>query len=137
MKSLDEIKNFIYEAGTKIGLKNDSNLYPVFSLNNTAFSDGATIYITNNEYHYVVTERGKINKHIKSCEIDDILYPLFESITFNIACKYELEHRKADKDSTRLIWKKQLELLETINPQFKDSCQADIEKILKIAPYRD
>lgn len=137
MLTLEEIKKFIYESGTKIGLYPESILYPMFSSNGNVFSEGGTIYIDGNEYNYKIMERGKINKHYKSSNIEDILYPLFESITFNLACKYELDHRKADQDSRRLIWKKQLELLEMINPIYKDKCQVEIEKILKIAPYRD
>ena len=113
--NINEVRKLIYKHGEKIGLLYDSKLYPIFSSTGNVFSDGGTIYISNNEYHYVIMERGKENKHYRSLDINDILYPLFEGITFSLA---------------------QLELLGKIDPLFKERCQKEIDSILKIAPYK-
>ena len=83
--NINEVRKLIYKHGEKIGLLYDSKLYPIFSSTGNVFSDGGTIYISNNEYHYVIMERGKENKHYRSLDINDILYPLFEGITFSLA----------------------------------------------------
>lgn len=135
--TLDEIKEYVLELGRKIGLNDDSELYPMFSDNSNVFSEGESIYIENSKYFYVIMERGRINKIYESEDIEEILYPLFESITFHLALKYELDHRIMNKDPRRLIWKHQLELLEKVNKKFSLRCQDEIDKILKIAPFND
>lgn len=45
MLTLEEVKNNILESGSKLGLDNDSNLYPLFTKSSQAFSEGTTIYI--------------------------------------------------------------------------------------------
>ena len=134
--NINEVRKLIYKHGEKIGLPYDSKLYPVFSSTGNVFSDGGTIYISNNEYHYVIMERGKENKHYRSLDINDILYPLFEGITFSLASKYELKNRSEKEDPRKLLWSKQLELLGKIDPLFKERCQKEIDSILIIAPYK-
>lgn len=134
--NINEVRKLIYKHGEKIGLPYDSKLYPIFSSTGNVFSDGGTIYISNNEYHYVIMERGKENKHYRSLDINDILYPLFEGITFSLASKYELKNRNEKEDPRKLLWGKQLELLGKIDPLFKERCQKEIDSILKIAPYK-
>ena len=136
MMNINEVRKLIYKHGEKIGLLYESKLYPIFSSTGNVFSDGGTIYISNNEYHYVIMERGKENKHYRSLDINDILYPLFEGITFSLASKYELKNRSEKEDPRKLLWSKQLELLGKIDPLFKERCQKEIDSILKIAPYK-
>lgn len=112
--NINEVRKLIYKHGEKIGLLYDSKLYPIFSSTGNVFSDGGTIYISNN----------------------DILYPLFEGITFSLASKYELKNRNEKEDPRKLLWSKQLELLGKIDPLFKERCQKEIDSILKIAPYK-
>lgn len=135
--TLDEIKEYVLELGRKIELNDDSELYPMFSDNSNVFSEGDSIFIENSKYYYVIMERGRINKIYESEDIEEILYPLFESITFHLALKYELNHRIMNKDPRRIIWKHQLELLEKVNKKFSLKCQDEIDKILKIAPFND
>lgn len=137
MMKLEELQELIYEYGNKIGLPPDSNLYPMFSSSGNVFSDGGTIYIDKDEYNYIIMERGKINNHYKSSNLEDILYQIFKIITNSLASKYELEHRNNKEDSRQIRWKKQMELLGKINLNFIATRQNEIEKILKIAPYRD
>ena len=108
MMNINEVRKLIYKHGEKIGLPYDSKLYPIFSSTGNVFSDGGTIYISNNEYHYVIMERGKENKHYRSLDINDILYPLFEGITFSLASKYELKNRSEKEDPRKLLWSKQI-----------------------------
>lgn len=135
--TVEEIKKYIFELGESIGLDTESKLYPRFSKDSNVFNEGASIYVENSKYYYVIMERGHVNKCYESEDIEEILYPLFESITFSMASDYELNHRIKNEDSRKLIWKKQLELLEKVNKKFCEKCQIEIEEILKIAPYND
>lgn len=137
MLRIEEIKNEVLTIGAKIGIDEKSLLYPAFSPPDKVFNEGASIYVTSTQYHYIIMERGREIKHYKSESLEDILYPLFRSITLALATKYELDHRNINEDSRKLRWKKQLELLETINVEFCDMRKKEIEEILKIAPYKD
>lgn len=134
---LEKIKKKIFKMGRKIGLNDKSKLYPMFSKTSDVFNDGASIYTENSKYYYILMERGHINKCYESENLEEILYLLFESITFAMASNYEVHHRIENQDSRRLLWKKQLELLEKVDKNFKVRCQAEIEEILKIAPFND
>lgn len=137
MLTLEEVENKIFEAGNKLGLNNDSILYPRFSKTSQVFSEGTTIYISDSKYHFITMDRGQVRKHIYSKDIDVILYELFKNITANLARKFELENRKENIDSRRIWWKKQLELLDTINPSFFIKRKKEMDDILKISPFRD
>ena len=54
-----------------------------------------------------------------------------------MAIEYEYKNRVAQKDSRRLIFKKQLELLELIDDRYRNKCELEIEKILNEYPYND
>lgn len=133
---LEEVKQRVYSLCEKIDLDINSNLIPLFSESDHIFSEGASIYVSNSKYYYVIMERGKINKKYESENLDHILYPLFESITFSLACDYELKHRRDDEDSRKQIWEKQLKLLGKIDARFEKKCEEEIKSILEIAPYR-
>lgn len=132
---LEEVKQKIFSICEKIGLDKNSYLLPLFSDNDNVFSDGASIYVDNSKCYYIIMERGKINKQYESENLDDILYILFESITFSLASDYELEHRNEHEDSRKQLWQKQLELLAKIDANFVVRCKEEINSILKIAPY--
>src|SRR3954464_13794212 len=50
------------------------------------FSDG--------RYHYVVVERGCELRRDSSPDANEILYCVFEGVTFSMACDYEVRHRR-------------------------------------------
>ena len=137
MLKIEEIRNRVVKIGAQIGLDETSSLYPAFSEPDKIFNEGKSIYVTATQYHYIIMDRGRVAKHYKSEKIEDILYLLFDSITLTLASRYELEHRNVNEDSRKLRWKKQLELLETIDMGFADIRRKEIEEILKISPYRN
>ena len=136
-KKLGILKSKIYKLGSKLGLSNDSDLYPLFSNDEHVFSDGVSVYSDESGYHYIETERGKPVKKIDCNSIEDILYYIFEDITFSLALNYELEHRRANEDSRRLLFDKQLKLLNRISADYANKYQCEIDEILKKHPYKD
>lgn len=134
---LEEVKQRIYFLGGRIGLKKNSDLWPVFSENGHVSGEGASIYVEHSKCHYVIMERGKLVKKYVSENLEDILYPLFENITFTLASEYELNHRRSGEDSRRQLWEKQVELLERIHKSYAEACRAEIRKFLEISPYKE
>ena len=70
MMNINEVRKLIYKHGEKIGLPYDSKLYPIFSSTGNVFSDGGTIYISNNEYRSRFVEKNE-GTQTGRCDTDD------------------------------------------------------------------
>ncbi len=55
----------------------------------------ATKEVDSAGYHYVVIERGQEQSRYSTADFDDLLYQIFQSITFSLACEHESAHRVA------------------------------------------
>ncbi len=95
------------------------------------------VEVVGGKYHYVVTERGReFERRVTESE-DEILYWLVSDLVFDLATKYELEHRVPGRDSRRLLFAKEIELMERVNPEWAERTRQKIRNILKEYPYRD
>jgi len=87
--------------------------------------------------YYVFVERGIIEKREHVADVDELLFKLFSSITFAIACNYELDNRDNKQDCRRKIFAKQEDLLGLLNEQWKLWKQKEHAEILKRSPFDD
>ncbi len=93
--------------------------------------------VVDGRYHYVVTERGReLERRIAENE-DEMLYWLVSDLVFGLATKYELEHRVPDKDFRRLLFAREIELMEKVNPEWAERTRQKIRNILAKHPYND
>ena len=115
----------------------NSKLYPIIAESNRVFPEGASIYEDDGKFHYVYMERGSESKHFIENNIMEILYYVFNDITFSLAIKYELEHRNKIEDFRKILFGKQLELLGNINMKYRKRRDEEISAILEKAPYQD
>lgn len=100
--------------------------------------DGAPhIEYSHNAYHFIVTERGLELERRTSAEIDDVLFWLLSGDTFGVACRHELAHRRAGIDGRRVIFHRQIALLQQINPVWAARQQAKVDAILAEHPFVD
>jgi hypothetical protein len=88
-------------------------------------------------YHFVVAERGTEFGRYTFAEIDDLLYKVFDSITFELSCDYELAHRVEGQDFRRILFQHQVELLARLSAQWADRQEQEHEEILKEHPFED
>jgi hypothetical protein len=88
-------------------------------------------------FHYIVNERGTEYERVVSADATEILALVFLGITFDMAVDYERAHRVPGADSRRLIWARQLEILEQLDSSWARRRQQETEGILKQNPYRD
>lgn len=126
VRSLDEVKDAVNQLAPIIqppedllptyGVRRD-NGYPHIEIDGTLMS-------------YVTMERGQETERRSSTELDDILYWVFESVTFSMAADWELHHRVEGQDFRRLLWTKQLELLDALNPTWTARCRADLGHLI-------
>lgn len=97
---------------------------------------GKYAYSDEEGYHYCEIEREKTNHRVTK-DIFEFFYWIYSNRTLWMAIEYEYKNRVAQKDSRRLIFKKQLELLELIDDRYRNKCELEIEKILNEYPYND
>lgn len=93
--------------------------------------------VVDEHYHYVVCERGTEFERRSTLERDEILYWIFEGVTFDLASRYELAHRVSGQDFRRLLFARQLDAMETLNPAWRVRLAAKLNDVLANAPFTD
>lgn len=93
------------------------------------------IEIDKNGYNYVIWERGTEHERKTTNNLHKLLYWIFKDIVFDMASKYELNHRKSGEDFRRLLFSKELELFKKLDAQWFAWEKEDIDQILKNHPY--
>jgi len=86
------------------------------------------IEITESAYHFVVMDRGNENSRKTTTDVDELLYWIFESVTFGIGLMYELNNRVEGVDFQKLIHQKQLEQLGLLDETWQKRRAKEIEK---------
>jgi Immunity protein 63 len=88
-------------------------------------------------FHYVVVERGKEQSRVTTQDVDELLYLIFQNVTFTLACSYEIKHRIGGEDSRRQLFTHQLGLLEQLNSSWRRRREEQINSTLKDHPFDD
>ena len=71
-------------------------------------------------YHLVVIERGQELDHQVFPALEELLFEVFEHVTFSMAGAYEVRHRIAGQDSRILLFDRQVELLARLGQTFAE-----------------
>lgn len=104
----------------------------------TAQHDGSPhIERNENTFFYVVTERGQEFERRTTSDPDELLYWLVSDLTWAMASEYELQHRFAEQDFRRLLFKKHLELLSRVSSQWSERKRVEYDKVLDEHPFCD
>jgi len=110
--SVNEIKEKVEKLALKINVPAD--LLPGFG--QLKYEAHPYIEMDNRGImFFVISERGEENERKRTDNIDELLYWIFSGITFSMASNFELKNRIEDKDSRRLMFEKQEELLGILN----------------------
>jgi hypothetical protein len=88
-------------------------------------------------YHYVVVERGQELKRFITSDLNELLYQIFEAITFSLACDYELKHRIENQDSRRIMFQHQIKLLSQLSKEWSVREIQQHQQILCEHPFDD
>lgn len=95
------------------------------------------IEVDSRGYHFVIAERGEEFERHTSFDLDEILYDVFQVVTFSLACKYELEHRVQGQDFRRIMFQHQEELLSKLSPSWGKRKAQEHAQILQNNPFDD
>jgi len=133
MKSLAEIEVEINCLASKLGAPR--TILPTYGQS----EDGARPHIETDSrgYHYVVVERGQELSRATTRSVDDLLYLVFSSVTFRLACDYELAHRLPTRDFRRLLFARQIELLSLLSLSWRERMSRHHQEVLEVSPFRD
>ena len=95
------------------------------------------IEIDSKGFHLVCVERGSEQSRRTTHDLNELYFWIFEGMTFGLAVQYELENRVERQDCRRMIFKKQLELLELLDPSWKERRELKIQDTLARHPFDD
>jgi len=134
MKSLVKIKRKVDSRAVLIGAAGHHSL-PTYGHT----EDGARphIEVDSRGYHFVVVERGQELSRFTTHDLDDLLNQVFRTVTFSLACDYELAHRIETQDSRRLLFQREVELLSHLSPSWGQRRASEHQHILREHPFDD
>ena len=128
-KELDSIRKRLLDGPRPNGL---------FLMPDSPTHSGAPhVEIVGEEYHFVVTERGSEFERRKTKEPDELLYWFVSGDVSQLARDWELERRVEGKDSRRLWFEKEVELLRTLSPEWAKRKELYQNRVLKEHPFND
>jgi len=132
--TLSGIRKQIETLGERINAP--QTLYPTYGHS----MDGALPHIeidASGGFHFVVVERGQELERRTTAKLDDLLFWIFDTITFSMACAFELKNRNHTQDFRRLLFSKQEELLGRINVDWQEKERQNHNLILAKHPFTD
>ena len=103
-------------------------------------ADGALPHIDiddSGNFHFVVVERGRELERRTTAVLDELLFWIFDTITFSMACAFELKNRNTAQDFRRILFSKQEELLGCINVDWQETKRSHHMLTLAKHPFID
>jgi len=133
-KTVTEIQNIVNQLAERINAP--KYLLPTFS---SPIGDATPNIEVDNLglYNYVISERGEEYERKITSDLNDLLYWIFASVTFSMACDYELKNRIDEKDFRRIMFAKQEDLLGVLNKDWKEKERKGHQSILNNNPFDD
>jgi len=132
--TLLEIENRVRDLARQVGAPDP--ILPTFGDS----KDGARPHVEVDRVgrlHYVVVERGEELERNTTLELDELLWQIFQHVTFSMACEFEVKHRVAHEDCRRLIFAKQVELLRILSPEWAKREEGNHQAILERHSFDD
>ena len=88
-------------------------------------------------YIYANEERGHVYNERKTQDLDELLYWIMKDITRSMASEYELANRVPHADFRRLLFAKDLELLGSLKPEWRERKREYYDAVLAQYPFND
>jgi hypothetical protein len=130
---LTEIKSRVKKLAEVIAAPADT--FPTFG--HSEQSGRPHIEVDSTAYHYIVAERGQELERQTTSDMDELLYQIIQWITFELAIKYELDHRIHGQDVRRILFERQENLLSRLSPAWGERRKQEHEQILQKHPFND
>lgn len=134
--NFEKIQIKIKELCEKLPEKIDINSYVTFGKQEDLAKPN--IQIDNlGIFNFIIVERGNEIEKRLTRNLDDLLYWIFDLITFDLASKFELQNRDNKVDFRRILFEKQEEIMAQLSNEWKIRKENAHNEILKIYPFTD
>ena len=88
-------------------------------------------------YHWVVVERRVERERKTTQDLDELLYWVFEPVTFHMATSYASARHDPANGYRRALFRRQLELLTRLDPSWSARCRRELAAVLADHPFTD
>src|SRR3954468_7118069 len=107
--SLPELKSEVMRLA---GLIDASDAYyiPNFGGYKHGGDDEYCVELSEDDYHFFYIERGQKRTEIRTRDLDELFYHIFQPVAYELATRYASQHRIPNQDFRRLLFQKQEEL---------------------------
>lgn len=110
----------------------------VYSFQTERSDDGSPhVEFSDGQYHYIVTERGLELERRTTTDVREIAFWMLNDLTFWMGVDHELNNRVEARDCRRIIFSKQLELMQQADTQFAKRREMQIAETLAKNPFND
>ncbi len=134
IKKITEIEKIVKQLAEKINAP--SYYLPTFSLPKGDATPNIEVD-SSGLYNYVISERGTEYERRITSDFNDLLYWIFASVTFSMACDFELKNRVKNRDFRRIMFAKQEELLGILDRDWEEKERKEHQSILMNSPLDD
>jgi hypothetical protein len=118
--------------------KIDSNSCIFFKKSNQDFPSGTYVYSNEQGYHIdAIGDRGGIVDEKLYNDLEEVFFRLCWDVISSISISYASKNRISGYDWRRIMFKKRLDILQTLGESFYQKGKIMIEEILKENPYDD
>jgi hypothetical protein len=93
------------------------------------------IEVDDSNYYFLAFDRDVRTLNRKTQDVNELLYWVFAYITSSMSSSYASSHRDLNIDYRKVMFDYQLELLEELDPVWRERREKEIEEILKNNPY--
>ena len=115
VKDISEIRKIVSDMGARIGAPSK-----LLNISSTAVGDCSNhIEIIDDEYCYVITERGKDIQREKTKDLDELLYWIFDNVVMSMAMDIEKKQRQPNNDPRRILFSNKLKLLGKLSAKWE------------------
>lgn len=132
MLSLDELQKRVTELAARIAAPPDS--LPSFG---RTMDFGRPHIESGDSYHWVVVERGREQERRTTKDAGELLYWIFEAVSFDMAMAQAMTEQHPNEDFRRSLFRRQIDLMATLDPAWGKSCRDEIGTILAKDPFAD
>ncbi len=131
-KTVTEIEKIVKQLAEKINTP--SYYLPTFSLPKGDATPNIEID-SSGLYNYVISERGTEYERRITSDLKELLYWIFTSVTFFMACDFELKNRVKNRDFRKIMFAKQKELLGILDRDWEEKERKEHQSILVNSPF--
>lgn len=132
-KSLEELEQIVARLGRLIRAQKSD--LPTMG-QSTDFAH-PSVEVDANGYHYVVVERGREIRRETTNDLDQLLFWVFEDVSFSMAIKHLRTPNGANRDQRRVYFARQVKLLGELKPEWAEAIGRKQAKILEQFPFDD